>query len=193
MGRAIVTFILSLIAVGVLVGIGAEIYQAGVTQGVIDAGRFPAGANVPVVGYGGGHGFNFLGLLFPLLFLFLIFGLIRAAFSRGRGWGHGYGRGYGWGPGWDKGDGRRRSSRRGARSATGAWPRCTAGCTNPRAAPIRPPAARRDPAVQRRADGAPTGRQSAHPAAAALDRGSLAAFASPAGRVTPDADRARRR
>lgn len=105
MGRAIVTFILSLIAVGVLVGIGAEIYQAGVTQGVIDAGRFPAGANVPVVGYGGSHGFNFLGLLFPLLFLFLIFGLIRAAFSRGRGWGHGYGRGYGWGPGWDKGDG----------------------------------------------------------------------------------------
>lgn len=109
MGRAIVTFILSLIAVGVLVGIGAEIYQAGVTQGVIDAGRFPAAATVPVNGYGGYHGFNVLGLLFPLLFLFLIFGLIRAAFSRGRGWGHGYGhgygRGYGWGPGWEKGEG----------------------------------------------------------------------------------------
>lgn len=98
MGRAIVTFILSLIFVGVLVGIGAEIYQSGVAQGVIDAGRFPAGAPVPVAGYGynGGHGFNFLGLLFPILFLFLIFGLIRAAFSRGRGWGHGYGHGYGW-------------------------------------------------------------------------------------------------
>ena len=107
MGRAIVTFILSLIAVGVLVGIGAEIYQAGVVQGVIDAGRFPAAAAVPVAGYGGYHGFNVLGLLFPILFLFLIFGLLRAAFSRGRGWGHGYGRGYGrgWGPGWDKGEG----------------------------------------------------------------------------------------
>lgn len=107
MGRAIVTFLFALILVGVLVGVGTEIYQSGVAQGVIDAGRFPAGAPVPVAGYGGGHGFGFLGLLFPLLFLFLIFGLVRAAFSRGRGWGHGYGhgygRGYGWGPGWDKG------------------------------------------------------------------------------------------
>jgi hypothetical protein len=107
MGRAIVGFFLTLVAVGVLVGIGAEIYQAGVAQGIVDAGRFPAGAPVPATGYGGYHGFNVLSLFFPLLFLFLIFGLIRAAFSRGRGWGHGhgYGRGYGWGPGWDKGDG----------------------------------------------------------------------------------------
>ena len=101
MGRAIVTFILGLIAVGLLVGIGAEVYQAGVVQGLIDAGRFPAGASVPVAGYGGYHGFNVFGLLFPILFLLLIFGLIRAAFSRGRGWGHGYGHG-GWGPGWDR-------------------------------------------------------------------------------------------
>ncbi|MEO5703882.1 MAG: hypothetical protein ABIZ52_02485 [Candidatus Limnocylindrales bacterium] len=99
MGRAIVTFILSLVFVGVLIGIGAEIYQSGVAQGVIDAGRFPAGAPVPVAGYGGGHGFNFLGLLFPLLFLFLIFGLIRGALFGGRGWGHGNRHGYGWGQG----------------------------------------------------------------------------------------------
>ena len=99
MGRAIVGFFLTLVAVGVLVGIGAEIYQAGVAEGVVDAGRFPAGAPVPVAGYGGYHGFSFLGLLFPLLFLFLIFGLIRAAFSRGRGWGHGYGHGFGRGYG----------------------------------------------------------------------------------------------
>jgi hypothetical protein len=108
MGRAIVGFFLTLVAVGVLVGIGAEIYQAGIAQGVVDAGRFPAGANVPVAGYGGYHGFNVLGLLFPLFFLFLLFGLIRMAFSRGRGWGHGYGhgygRGYGWGPGWGRSD-----------------------------------------------------------------------------------------
>ena len=108
MGRAIVGFFLTLVAVGVLVGIGAEIYQAGVAQGIVDAGRFPAGTAVPVAGYGGYHGFNVLGLLFPLLFLFIIFGLIRAAFSRGRGWGHGagrgYGRGHGWGRGWDRDD-----------------------------------------------------------------------------------------
>ncbi|MEO8272839.1 MAG: hypothetical protein ABI620_02070 [Chloroflexota bacterium] len=109
-GRGIFGFFMTLLFVGVLIAIGAGIYQAGVAQGVIDAGRFPAGAPVPVSGYGDGYhgGFGFLGLLFPLLFLFLIFGLVRAAFSRGRGWGHpGHGRGYGpgWGGGWDKGDG----------------------------------------------------------------------------------------
>jgi hypothetical protein len=106
-GRGIFGFFMTLLFVGVLIAIGAGIYQAGVAQGVIDAGRFPAGAPVPVGGYGGYHdGFGFLGLLFPLLFLFLLFGLVRAAFMRGRGWGHhGYGRGYGWGPGWDKGMG----------------------------------------------------------------------------------------
>jgi len=118
MGRAIVTFFLILIAVGVVVGIGTEVYNTGFTQGVLQAEHVPAGQPVPVPGYGYGygyHGFNFLGLLFPLFFLFLIFGLIRAAFGRGRGWGqggwghggwgHGYGRGPGWGPGWDKGEG----------------------------------------------------------------------------------------
>lgn len=108
MGRAIAGFFLTLVAVGVLIGIGTEIYQAGVAQGIVDAGRFPAAAPVPVAGYGGYHGgFNILGLFFPLLFLFVLFGLIRAAFSRGRGWGHGYGHGYrgGWGSGWDKGPG----------------------------------------------------------------------------------------
>jgi hypothetical protein len=109
-GRGIFGFFLTLLFVGVLIAIGAGIYQAGVAQGVIDAGRFPAGAPVPVGGYPGGYhgGFSFFGLFLGLLFLFLIFGLIRAAFSRGRGWGHhGYGRGYGDGPGWggwDKGD-----------------------------------------------------------------------------------------
>lgn len=106
MGRAIVSFLFSLLLLAVLVGIGAGIYQAGISQGIVDAGRFPAGAAVPVGGYGWGFGFHgFLGLLFPILFLLLLFGLLRAAFSRGRGWGRGYGHhGYGWGPGW-KGNG----------------------------------------------------------------------------------------
>ena len=102
MGRAILGFFLILIAVGVVVGIGNEVYQAGVAAGIVEAGRFPAAAPVPVAGYGGWHGggFNILGLFFPLLFLFILFGLIRAAFWGGRGWGHhGYGRGYG--RGWD--------------------------------------------------------------------------------------------
>ena len=103
MGRAIVSFLFALLVVGLLAGLGAQVYQAGIAQGIIDAGRFPAGTTVPVVGGYGPHGFDFLGILFPILFLFLIFGLLRAAFSSRRGWGHGYGHGYGWGPGWDKG------------------------------------------------------------------------------------------
>jgi hypothetical protein len=105
MGRAIVSFLFLLIVAGVLAGIGAQVYQAGVVQGIVDAGRFPAGATVPIVGGYGHHGFDFLGILFPILFLFLIFGILRAAFSHGRGWDRRYGRGYGWGGGWDKGDG----------------------------------------------------------------------------------------
>ena len=98
-GRSIASFLFSLIVVGILVAVGVGIYQAGVTQGVIDAGRFPAGAAVPVSGYDGYHGgvgFGFLGLLFPLFFLFLIFGVLRAIFGHRRGWGHGYGYGRGW-------------------------------------------------------------------------------------------------
>jgi hypothetical protein len=103
-GRAIVRFVLGLIAVGLLVGVGVEIYQSGVQQGIVDAGRVPAGAVVPYVGYGyhPGFGFGFLGFLFPLLFIFLIFGLLRAAFWGGRGhrgWGHRGWAGYGYGPG----------------------------------------------------------------------------------------------
>ena len=109
-GRAIVSFLFGLIVVGILVGIGVGIYDAGVAQGVVQAGHVPEGAAVPVAGYGYGygwgfHGFGFLGLLFPILFLFLIFGLVRAAFWRGRGWGPGWGgRGY-WGKGYGPGFG----------------------------------------------------------------------------------------
>jgi hypothetical protein len=109
-GRAIVSFLVGLIVVGILVGVGVGIYQAGIAQGIVDAGRIPAGAAVPVAGYGYGygwgfHGFGFLGLLFPILFLFLIFGLVRAAFGRGRHYGPGWGgRGY-WGKGFGPGFG----------------------------------------------------------------------------------------
>lgn len=105
-GRSFASFLFGLIVVGILVAVGVGIYQAGVAQGVIDAGRFPAGAAVPVAGYDGyrgGGGFGILGLLFPLFFLFLIFGVLRAIFGHRRGWGHGYG----YGRGWDRGPGDR--------------------------------------------------------------------------------------
>ena len=54
MVRGFLGLVATLIVVGLLVSVGAGIYQAGVTQGVIDAGRFPAGATVPIAGYGYG-------------------------------------------------------------------------------------------------------------------------------------------
>jgi hypothetical protein len=80
--------------IAVVVGIIG--YQIGLSQGL--ATSLPAGAApVPYYGYypHWGFGFGFLGLLFPLFFLFLIFGLLRAAWWGGRG---GYG-GRGWGNG----------------------------------------------------------------------------------------------
>jgi hypothetical protein len=99
MFRALVSVLFALLLVGVLVGVGTEIYQAGVAQGIVDAGRFPAGATVPVTG--GYQGFDVLGLFFPILFLFILFGILSAAFSGRRGWGH---HGHGWDRGWDRSD-----------------------------------------------------------------------------------------
>lgn len=102
MGRAIGGFLFAVVVIGVLAAIGGGMYQAGLAQGIVDAGRFPAGATVPVAGYGW-HGPGIFGLLFGLFFLFLLFGLARAAFSRGRGWGPGSGHGDGPGSGWGRG------------------------------------------------------------------------------------------
>lgn len=103
--RGIAGFLLGLVVVGLLVSIGIGAYQAGVAQGVIDAGRFPVGANVPVAGFGAHGGPGIFGILFGIFFLFLLFGLIRAAFWRGRGWGPGWGHGHGDGPGRGRGFG----------------------------------------------------------------------------------------
>ncbi len=102
-GRTILTIVLGLVLAAVFVGVGVGIYDAGVAQGILDAGRVPAGQPVPGAYYGWGfHGFGFLGLIFPILFILLLIGIARAAFGRGRAWGP-VGRG-GWGPGHGLGD-----------------------------------------------------------------------------------------
>ena len=98
--RSFLGFVAGLIVLGLLVGLGVGVYQAGVAQGIVDAGRFPAGATVPVAGYGW-HGPDFFGIVFGLFFVFILFGIIRAAFSGGRGGGRGWGH-HGYGPGWGK-------------------------------------------------------------------------------------------
>ena len=108
-------FIGFLIVAALLVGgsvVANVAYQAGLQTAVTTvAATAPEGTIVtPVVpgavpgyGYGYGYGpgwgwhgggFSIFGFLFGLFILFLLFGLIRAAFGRGRGWG-----GRGWGPG----------------------------------------------------------------------------------------------
>jgi hypothetical protein len=83
-GRSLFGF-LAVIVLALVVGVGA--YDLGMSQAVVQTGT----AAAPAVGYYAPHAFGFwffpFGFLFPLLFLFLIFGLLRAAFGGGR-WGH---------------------------------------------------------------------------------------------------------
>ena len=81
-----------LIAILLIVAVGFAGYQIGVTQQIA-----PAAGGVPVAYPYYWHPFGFFGffgLLFPLLFLFLIFGAMRAAF--GGGWRGRYGHSYSW-------------------------------------------------------------------------------------------------
>jgi hypothetical protein len=87
---------LRILAFSVLaLAVGLVAYQMGLSQGL--ATTLPAGA-APVAYYGYPHwgfGFGFFAFLFPLLFILLIFGAMRAAFGGGhrgygsRGWGDG--------------------------------------------------------------------------------------------------------
>jgi hypothetical protein len=109
-GRGIFGVLAAIVVVAVVAGIGIGVYNAGVSEGVAEAARlaqaagespaavvYPPYIGHPGYGYGWGGGFGFFGILFGILFLFLIFGLIRAAFGWGR-WGGGGGRGPG---GWE--------------------------------------------------------------------------------------------
>lgn len=104
MGRLIAA--IALIAVLAVGGglIATAAYQAGLSTAVTTAAA-SGGAIAPVVlppyayGYGYGphpFGFGFFGFLGTLLFLFIVFGLIRAIFGRGRPGRHG-GRHEAWG------------------------------------------------------------------------------------------------
>jgi hypothetical protein len=130
-GRTIARIALAILLVAGAVTLGVTAYNAGVTTGLADSGRVVVGAGGAVVapgyigyGYGWGHGFGFFGFFGGLLFLLLLFGLIRAAFGPRRGFRDGPG----WYPGgWrDEGgrtwDGGRTWEER-AREAHDAWHR----------------------------------------------------------------------
>lgn len=88
MNRSVAIGILAVIAALV---IGAIAYQAGVSQGLVSSGQVGTVVDGRYAYHPGGFGWGFFplfGLLFPLLFIFLIFGLVRAAFGGPR-WGNG--------------------------------------------------------------------------------------------------------
>jgi hypothetical protein len=96
-GRTIARILLAVILIGGAIGIGVTSYNAGVTAGLVQSGQavvvpggYPVAPGGAYVGYGWGygHGFGFFGFLGGLLFLFLLIGLLRAAFGGPRrGWG----------------------------------------------------------------------------------------------------------
>jgi hypothetical protein len=96
----------ALLLVALAIGIGAAVYNAGVTAGFAEAAQQAAASGDPVpvnpyaYGYGPyahgpfGWGFGFFGFLFVLFMIFVIVGLVRAVFGGGRnhrggpgGWG----------------------------------------------------------------------------------------------------------
>jgi hypothetical protein len=96
-GRFVLGILLALVLIVALLGIGVYAYNVGVSQGLAQSGTLQAPATGvapypyfarPYLFRPFGFGFGFLGCLFPLLFIFLIFVLLRGFWWGGhRGWG----------------------------------------------------------------------------------------------------------
>ena len=82
--RVLIGVALALVAIAIAGTIGAVSYQAGVAHGLAESGTvLPPEGGVPHAAHWPyrpfwHHGpFGFFGIIFPLLFLFLLFGLLR--------------------------------------------------------------------------------------------------------------------
>jgi hypothetical protein len=92
MNGRVLAVVLVLVALLTVAVAGTGIYRAGVARGLAESGRIapPPPGTAPYPYYApywhpGPFGFGFFGLLFPLLFLFLAFALLRGLFW-GRRW-----------------------------------------------------------------------------------------------------------
>ena len=105
-GRTIVRVIAVVALVAIAIGVGAAVYNAGVTAGLSESAQQALASGQPVAngpsaygpywhGWGGGFGFPLFGIFFWILGISLILGLLRAAFGWGRWGGRGRGPG-GW-------------------------------------------------------------------------------------------------
>ncbi|MFL5777486.1 MAG: hypothetical protein ACJ761_00955 [Chloroflexota bacterium] len=106
--RILAGVLLAIVLVGGFGLVASFAYQAGASTAVVATGSAATPVVIPAYGWGFFHpwGFGLFGFFGLLLFLFIVFALIRAIAWGGRGygrggWGRGYGRGWG-GPGhWD--------------------------------------------------------------------------------------------
>ena len=96
--KVVVGIVLGLAVIALAVGIGVNAYQAGVARGLAEqslgVGQVAPRPDLPPYAYYGPYwhrpwGFGF-GFLFPLLFIFLIFALLRGLFWRPWGWHGGF-------------------------------------------------------------------------------------------------------
>jgi hypothetical protein len=104
--RIILGVLLALVLIAGVVSLGVFAYNVGVAQGLAESGKLtdlPPGAEGRLYPYYGGpfwyhrpFGFGFFGCFGPLLFILLVFVLVRALWWGGPwGWGHGWKHGYG--------------------------------------------------------------------------------------------------
>ena len=95
-GRTIIRVLAAVALVGLLAVVGVNLYNGGVSAGLGEAARLATASGDPVpaygypgpyVGHGWGYGwggFGVFGIFFWFIGIFLVFGLIRAAFWGGR-------------------------------------------------------------------------------------------------------------
>jgi hypothetical protein len=93
--RIVLRVLFALVVVAAIVGIGVYAYNLGVAQGLAESGKLatPSAGFAPHSYYGGPFffrpfGFGLAGCLFPLLFVCLIFALLRGLFWHKHWGGH---------------------------------------------------------------------------------------------------------
>ncbi len=100
--RAVIGILLVLAVAAGVAGVTTYSYNLGLAHGVAQSGKVPVpgpgvgpypGYPYPMYPYGYpfhgpfGFGFGFIGLLWTVLLIFLVFALVRRVFWRGYGWG----------------------------------------------------------------------------------------------------------
>jgi hypothetical protein len=97
--RVVLAILVALAIAAAGAGVASYSYSLGVAQGLAQSGKLPAPGPYPGYAYPYWYGapfhgpFGFFGILWMVLLVFLVIGLLRGMFCRGRAWRHVEGRG----------------------------------------------------------------------------------------------------